>query len=83
MPANASMDLEEELPPLVGGDTLHEYPRWALFVELVTERDKGLGASSDLSSFSPFGQENLLEEVGEYQSSLVYLIECQYGDVSG
>ena len=24
MPANAGMDLKEELPPLVGGDTLHE-----------------------------------------------------------
>ena len=26
MSANLGMDLEEELPPLVGGDTLHEYP---------------------------------------------------------
>ena len=65
MSVDLGMDLKEELLPLVGRDALHEYPRWALFVELVTERDKGLGASSDLSSFSPFGQEDLLEEVCE------------------
>ena len=59
------MDLEEELLPLVGGDALHEHPRWTSFVEFVTERDEGLGASSDPSGFGPFGQENLLEEVGE------------------
>ena len=65
MSTNPSMDLEEELLPLVGGDALHEHPGWTLFVELVTEHDKGLGASSDSSGFSPFGRENLLEEVGE------------------
>ena len=59
------MDLEEELLPLVGRDALHEHPRWTLFVEFVTERDEGLGASSDLSGFGPFGRENLLKEVGE------------------
>ena len=47
------------------GDALHEYPRWTLFVEFVTEHNEGLGASSDPSGFSPFGRENLLEEVGE------------------
>ena len=65
MSANPGMDLEEELPPLAGGDTLHEYPRWTKFVEPVTERDEGLGASSDPLGFSPFGWENLLDEVGE------------------
>ena len=65
MSADPSMDLEEELLPLVGGDALHEHPGWTLFVELVTERDEGLGASSDPSGFSPFGRENLLEQVGE------------------
>ena len=49
------MDLEGELVPLVGGDALHEYPRWTPFVEFVTEHDEGLGASSDPSGFSPFG----------------------------
>ena len=65
MSANPSMDLKEELLPLAGGDALHEYPRWTLFVEFVTKRDEGLGASSDPSGFSPFGRENLLEEVGK------------------
>ena len=65
MSANPGMDLEEELLPLVGGDALHEYPRWTLFVEFITKHDEGLGASSDPSGFSPFGRENLLEEVGE------------------
>ena len=60
-----SMDLEQELLPLVGRDALHEHPRWTPFVEFVTERDEGLGASNDPSSFSPFRRENLLEEVGE------------------
>ena len=83
MSANPSMDLEEELLPLVGEDALHEYPLSTPFVEFVTERDKGLGASSDPSGFSPFGWENLLEEVGEQRRSLVGLIECQYGDVHG
>ena len=65
MSADPSMDLEEELLPLVGRDTLHEHPRWTPFVEFVTEHDEGLGASSDPLGFSRFGQENLLEEVGE------------------
>ena len=65
MSANPDMGLEEELLPLVGGDTLHEHARWTPFVEFITERDEGLGASSNPSGFSPFGWENLLEEVGE------------------
>ena len=65
MSADPSMDLEEELLPLVGRDALHEHPQWTPFVEFVTEHDKGLGASSDSSGFSPFRWENLLEEVGE------------------
>ena len=63
--ADPSMDLEEELLPLVGRDALHEHPRWTLFVEFVTERDEGLGMSSDPSNFSPFRWENLHEEVGK------------------
>ena len=63
--ADPSMDLEEELLPLVGRDALHEHPRWTSFVEFVTKCDEGLGASSDPSGFSPFGWEKLLEEVGE------------------
>ena len=65
MSANPGMDLEEELLPLVGGDALHEHSCRTLFVELVTEHGEGLGASSDPLGFSPFGRENLLEEVGE------------------
>ena len=65
------MDLEEELLPLVGGDALHEYPRWTPFVEFIAECDEGLGASGDPPGFGPFGWENLLEEVGEQWCSLV------------
>ena len=65
MSADSDMDLEEELFPLVGRDALHEYPRRTSLVQFITDGDKHLGASSDLSSFSPFGWENLLEEVGE------------------
>ena len=65
MSIDFSMDLEEELFPLVGRDPLHEYPRWTSLVEFITDGDERLGALSDLSSFSPFGWENLLEEVGE------------------
>ena len=65
MSIDSSMDLEEELFPLVGRDTLHEYPRWTSLVEFITDGDEHLGASSDPSSFSPFGRVNLLEEVGE------------------
>ena len=65
MSTNSGMDLEEELFPLIGRDALHEYPRWTSFVKFVTEHDEHLGTSSDPSCFSPFGQENLLEEVGE------------------
>ena len=36
-----------------------------LFVEFITERNDGLGTSSDPSGFSPFGWKNLLEEVGK------------------
>ena len=55
MSVDLDMDLEEELLPLVGGDALHEHSRWTPFVEFVTERDEGHGASSDPSGFSPFG----------------------------
>jgi len=65
MSTNPGTNLEEELLLLVGGDALHEHPQWTLFVEFITEHDEGLGTSSDPSGFSPFGQENLLEEVGE------------------
>ena len=65
MSVDPGMDLEEELLSLIGRDAFHEHPRWTPFVEFVTEHDKGLGESSDLSGFSPFGRENLLEEVGE------------------
>ena len=65
MSIDLGMDLEEELLPLVGGNALHEYPRWTPFVEFITDRDEGLGTSSDPSGFSLFRQENLLEEVGK------------------
>ena len=65
MSIDPGMDLEEELLPLIGRDALHEHPRWTLFVEFITKHDESLGASSDPSSFSPFGWENFLEEVGE------------------
>ena len=65
MSIDSSMDLEEELFPLVGGDALHEYSRWTLLVKFVTECGEHLGSLSDPSRFSPFGWENLLEEVGE------------------
>ena len=65
MSVDSGMDLEEELFPLVRWDALHEYPRWTSFVEFITEHDEGLGALSDLSGFSSFRWENLLEEVGE------------------
>ena len=65
MSIDSDMDLEEELFPLVGRDTLHEYSRRTSFVEFVTDCDECLSASSDTLSFSPFGWENLLEEVGE------------------
>ena len=65
MSADPGMDLEEELLPLVGRDALHEHPRWTPFVELITERDEGLDASTNSSGFNPFRWENLLEEIGE------------------
>ena len=65
MSADPDMDLEKELLPMVGGDALHEYPRWTLFIEFITERDEGPGTSSDPSGLSPFGWEDLLEEVCE------------------
>ena len=65
MPADPGMDLEEDLLPLAGRDALREHPQWTSFVEFITERDEGLSVSSDLLGFSPFGQKNLLEEVGE------------------
>ena len=57
------MDLEEELFPLVDRDALHEYSQWTSFVQFITEYDEHLGVSSDPLRFSPFGWENLLEEV--------------------
>ena len=65
MSTDPSMNLEKELLLLVGRDATHDHPRWTPFVEFVTERDEGLGTSSDPSGFSPFRRENLLEEVGK------------------
>ena len=65
MSIDSDTDLEEELFPLVGRDALHEYSRWTSLVKFVTDCDERLGALSDPSRFSPFGWENLLEEVSE------------------
>ena len=64
MSVDSGMDLEEELLALVGRDELHEYSRRASLVKFITDGDERLGALSDPSRFSPFGWENLLEEVG-------------------
>ena len=77
------MDFEEDLFPLVRRDALHEYSRQTSFVKFINEHDERLGASSDPSCFSPFGWENLLEEVGEQRRSPVSLIECYHSDVDG
>ena len=65
MSIDFGMDFKEKLFPLVSRDALHEHPLWTPFVEFITEHDEGLGASSDPSGFSPFGWENLLEEIHE------------------
>ena len=65
MSTYSSMDLKEELFPLVGGDALHEYSRRTSLVKFVTKHDEHLGASSDSSRFSPFGWKDLFEVVGE------------------
>ena len=65
MSVDSSMDLEEELFPLVGRDALHEYSRRNPLVKFITNGDEHLGKSSDSLRFSPFWWENLLEEVGE------------------
>ena len=65
MSIDSGMDFEEKLVPMVGQNALHEYSRRTLFVELITERDEGLGMSSDPSGFSPLGWENLLKELHE------------------
>ena len=81
MSVDSSMDLEEELFPLVGRDTLHEYFRWTSLVKFLTKCDEGLGALGDPSCFSLLWWENLLEEVGEQRRSLVDLIECHHSDI--
>ena len=83
MSADSSMDLEEELLGLVGRDALHEYSRRASFVKFTTDYDEGLGMLSDLSCFSTFRWENLLEVVGEQRCSPVGLIECYHSDTDG
>ena len=65
MSADSSMDLEEELFPLVDRDALHEYSRWTSLVKFITDGGECLDASSDSSRFSSFRWENLLKEVGE------------------
>ena len=51
MSVDSSMDLEEELFPLVDQDALHEYSRQAPLVKFITNGDEHLGASSDSSCF--------------------------------
>ena len=62
---DSSMDLEEELFPLVGRYAFHEYSQQTSLVKFVTECDERLGTLSDPLPFSPFWWENLIEEIGE------------------
>ena len=82
MSVDSSMDLEEELFPLVGRDALQEYSRWTSLVKFITDGDERLDMSSDSSCFSPFRWENLLKEVGEQWCSPDGQIECHHGDVA-
>ena len=75
MSTDSSMDFLEKLFPLVNRDALHEHSRWTSLVKFVTNGVERLGASSDLSHFSPFRWENLLEEVGEQWYSPVNWFE--------
>ena len=81
MSIDSGVDLEEELFPLVGWDALHEYSQRASFVEFISDRDEGLGESSDPSCFSTFGWENLFVEVGEQRCSLVDQTKSHHGDI--
>lgn len=73
--ADSSMDFEEKLLSLLGRDTLHEYPRRTSFVKFITDSNECLGASSDLSCFSPFRWEDLLKDVGELRRPPVSRVE--------
>jgi len=83
MSTDFGMDFEEKLFPLVDQDALHEHSRRTSLVKFVTNGDEHLGASSDLSCFSPFRWDNLLEEVGKQWCSLVGQIEFYHSDVTG
>ena len=80
--ADSSMDLEEELFPLVGRDALHEYSRRTSFVKFITDGNEHLSASSDLSCFSLFWWEDFFEDVGEQQRSPVGRVERLHGGVA-
>ena len=82
MSVDSSMDLEEELFPLVGRDALHEYSRWTLLVKFITDGDERLCTSSDLSCFSLFWWEDFFEDVGEQQRSPVGRVERHHGGVA-
>ena len=83
MSIDSGMDLEEELLPSVGRDALHEYSQWTSFVEFVSDLDEGLGALGDSSHFGPFQMGESPLGGRQEARSLVSLIECQHGDVSG
>ena len=82
MSADSSVDLKEELFPLIGRDALHEYSRRTSFVKCITDGDECLGASSDLSYFSLFWWEDFFEDVGEQRRSLVARVERHHGGVA-
>ena len=64
MSVDFGVDLEEELFPLVGRDTLYEYSRQTSFVKFITDGDERLGALSDSSCFRLFWWEDFFKDVG-------------------
>ena len=82
MSVDSSVDLEEELFPLVSRDALHEYSRRTSFVKFITDGDEQLGTSSNSLCFSLFWWEDFFEDVGEQWRSPVGRVEHHHGGVA-
>ena len=71
VPIDPTMDITQQPLPSFDGDAALEDPSVTSPVELTLNKDKGLGATRELSSLCSIHRQRLIEEVVEVRCPLV------------
>ena len=71
MSTDHSMDVFQQVLPLLGGDATLQDSSVAVLVELPFDDDEGLGATHEPPGLCPVGREHLVEEAIEIRCSPV------------